>query len=50
MQNLRGIDLLFQNGHPNLRRLLSNASIQPHFDYACLAWYPNLSKELKNRI
>ena len=34
----------------NLRRSLCNALIQPHFDYACLAWYPNLSKKLKNRI
>ena len=29
----------------NLRRLLCNALIQPHFDYACSAWYPNLSKK-----
>ena len=28
-----------------LRRLLCNALIQPHFDYACTAWYPNLSKK-----
>ena len=34
----------------NLRRLLCNTLIQPHFDYACSAWYPNLSKKLKNRI
>ena len=27
---------------PALRRLLCNALIQPHFDYACSAWYPNL--------
>ena len=33
-----------------LRRLLCNALIQPHFDYACSAWYPNLSKKLKHRI
>ena len=32
----------------NLRRLFCNAFIQPHFDYACSAWYPNLSKKLKN--
>ena len=31
----------------SLRRLLCNALIQPHFDYA---WYPNLSKKLKNKI
>ena len=35
---------------PNLRRLLCNALIQPHFDYACSAWHPKLSKKLKNRI
>ena len=35
---------------PNLHRLLCNALIQPHFDYACSAWYPNHSKNLKNRI
>ena len=29
---------------PNLRRLLCKALIQRHFDYACSAWYPNLSK------
>ena len=33
----------------NLRRLLCNALIQPHFDYACSVWYPNLSKKLKSR-
>ena len=31
----------------SLRRLLCNALIQPHFDYA---WYPNLCKKLKNKI
>ena len=35
---------------PSLRRLLCNALIQPHFDYACIAWYPNLNKKLKNKI
>ena len=35
---------------PNLRLLLCNALIQPHFDYACSACCPNLSKKLKNRI
>ena len=35
---------------PNLRSLLCNALIQPHFDYACSAWYPYLSKKLKTRI
>ena len=27
-----------------LRRLLCNALIQPHDDYACFAWYTSLSK------
>ena len=35
---------------PTLRCLLCNALIQPHFDYACSAWYPNLSKKLNHRI
>ena len=33
-----------------LLRLLSNAMIQPFFDYACNAWYPNLNKKLKTRL
>ena len=32
---------------PSLRRLLCNALIQPLFDYACTAWFSNLSKRLK---
>ena len=31
-----------------LRRMLCNTIIQPHFDYASSAWYPNLGKGLKN--
>ena len=34
----------------SLRRLLANALIQPHFDYACLAWYPNLNTGLKTKV
>ena len=33
-----------------LRRLLCNALIQPHFDYASSAWYPNLNKKYKKKI
>ena len=33
-----------------LRRLLCNAMIQPFFDYACNAWYPNIDKKLKMRL
>ena len=32
----------------NLLRLLYNALKQP--DYACSAWYPNLSRKLKSKI
>ena len=35
---------------PNLRRSLYNALMQSHFDYACSAWYPNLSKKLQKKI
>ena len=35
---------------PLLRRLLCNALIQPHFDYACSAWYPNLNKAMKSKL
>ena len=33
-----------------LRCMLCNTIIQPHFDYASSAWYPNLSKGLKNKL
>ena len=33
-----------------LRRLLCNTLIQPHFDYACTAWYPQLTKKLKDKL
>ena len=33
-----------------LRRMLCNALIQPHFDYACSAWYSNLNKTLTKNI
>ena len=35
---------------PTQKRLLYNAPVQPHFDYVCSAWYPNLIKKLANRI
>ena len=34
----------------SLRRLPCNALIQPHFDYACAAWYPLLHKRQSKRI
>ena len=33
-----------------LHRVLCNALIQPHFDYACYAWYPNLNKNLTKKM
>ena len=47
------LKFLYRNQHYlnySLRRLLCNALIQPHFDFACLAWYPNLSKKLKGKL
>ena len=35
---------------PYLKQLLCNALIQPHFDYACSDWYPNLNKKLKSKL
>ena len=35
---------------PTLCRMLCNAIIQPHFDYACSAWYPNLNEKLRKKI
>ena len=35
---------------PEFRRILCNALIQPHFDYACPAWYPNLTEKTKKKI
>ena len=33
-----------------LCRLLCFALVQPHFDYACSAWYPNLNNRLKSKL
>ena len=35
---------------PQLRRLLCNALIQPHFDYACSVCYPNPNKKAKTKL
>ena len=35
---------------PELRRVLCNAIIQPHFDYLCSAWYPNLTQKIKKKL
>ena len=35
---------------PYLKRILCNASIQPNFDYAWSACYPNVNKKLKSKL
>ena len=35
---------------PPLCRLLCNSIMQPHFDYACSAWCPNLKKRLGSKL
>ena len=35
---------------PDLRRLLCNALIQPHFDYVCSSLFPNLNQKLKKKL
>ena len=42
------LQFLHQKNKYLTSNLCCNALIQPHFDYACSAWYPNLSKKLKN--
>ena len=34
----------------DLRKLWCNALSQPHFDYTCATWYPNLNKKYKNKL
>ena len=34
----------------SLRRILCNALIPVHFYYACTAWYPDLTKKLKDKL
>jgi len=34
----------------SLKRMLCNALIQPHFDFACCCWYTTLSKSLKDKL
>ena len=33
-----------------LRRMLCNALMQPHFDYAATAWYPNLNRKFSRKV
>ena len=34
---------------PKLRRLLCSSLIQPHFDYACISWYPFINQKIRNK-
>ena len=36
--------------NPKLRRLLCNSLIQPHFDYACISWYPLMNQKMRNKL
>ena len=36
--------------NPKLRRLLCNPLIQPHFDYACISWYPLINHKIRNKL
>ena len=33
-----------------LKRMLCNILIQPHYDFVCCSWYPNLSMSLKTKL
>ena len=47
------LDFIFKKNKyltKELRRMLCNALIQLHFDYACPAWYPNLDEKMKKKI
>ena len=54
IHNVNGkLKFLYRNNSfltPGLRKMLCNALIQPHFDYACSAWYPNLNAKLKRKL
>ena len=34
----------------DIRRLLCNSLIQPHYDFACCSWYPLLTQNFKKRL
>ena len=36
--------------NPKLQRLLCNSLVQPHFEYACISWYPFVSKKVRKKI
>ena len=49
-QNKIQFSVLPQFLSPQLRQLLCNVLIQPHFDYVCSVWYPNLNKKFKTKL
>ena len=34
----------------DLKMLFCNALLQPHFDYACAAWHPDLNEKYRNKL
>ena len=36
--------------NPKLRSLLCNSLIQPHFDYACIYWYPLINQKMRIKL
>ena len=57
MKSIRKINtklqfLYTQNGflNPKLRMLLCNPLIQPHFDYACISWFPLINQKMRNKL
>ena len=49
---LRKINTKLQNEflNPKFSRLLCNSLLQPHFDYACISWYPLISHKMRNKL
>ena len=57
MKSLRKIStklqfLYRQNEFLNLKlsKLLRSSLIQPHFDYACISWYPLINQKMRNKL
>ena len=49
----RKLEFLYRKNRflsPELRRMLYNVLIQPHFDYTFPAWYSNLTEKTKTKI
>ena len=57
MKSLRKINTKLQFLHrqheflnSKLRTFLCNSLIQPHFDYACISWYPLINQKMRNKL